>query len=115
MQHKCRVCGENRSRIPQFNLRGQKYYIDELGKRWNGFMCGLCKNDEHYARPRKCKRYLGAALGPEIVIDPVSERKCRVCHERLPASKYFYHNACRSVDHMALSEDYSQMGDFNVW
>lgn len=83
--------------------RGEKIYVNDNGKNWEGFRCPSCvslrykiKNNPKKAKQLKreySKRGTIQELGPEL--EPqVSNRTCRICSRKLHITRYFYCHAC---------------------
>lgn len=104
----CADCKKLIARNPSDRTRKTKsgpaaIYIDATGRQWSGRKCPDCV----YAgnKKRKERRDQDDA---DLRIDPLTERRCRKCKERLPQSRYFAHVKCApGAQCLDLTEFYS--------
>lgn len=108
---RCTNCQVVKTRFWSGSIRknGNKIYVDDTGRQWNSRWCADCG----VARTRKyrnSKPKIISDLGPDILLDPLTHRKCRSCGKRLPKSRYFLHDSCVPYSSHNVSEEYLYNG-----
>ena len=81
----CTVCGIEKVRMESGRLTTQNsmVYIDQDGKRWNGYQCPQCVIKAH----RRLRKTVP-------ILFPTIKRSCETCEKPLPANRRFNHIEC---------------------
>jgi hypothetical protein len=99
----CAECGEDKVRVAIKRLGNGKGFVygDGSRKQWKGQTCPQCVAEEH------------RVLYTDLETDPLTNRRCRRCDERLPQSQYFMHRDCWRTQHGGVLPEDSPALDFN--
>lgn len=92
---KCRECGDNVPRVDsgKRDSLNRRYWVDDSNRRWGGAGGVFCPN---------CP----PPSSGQVNLDPLTNRKCRVCKKRLPTSRYFAHSYCVKVSELSPGQGY---------
>lgn len=94
MTQVCVLCKVEKSRVFNRTQHGGRKLFTEgySGGQWNGLKCPPCIY--LYKKKKEMMALRDTAVGPDLIIDPLTHRLCRVCRHHLPASRYFSHSYC---------------------